>query len=46
METALIKSESQNTIAESKKISYEEFLDWCDEDSKLFYDNKSGVKIL
>jgi len=46
METALIESKIQTAIAESKKISYEEFLDWCDEDSKLFYDNKSGVKIL
>jgi len=32
METALIESKIQTTIAESKKISYEEFLDWCDED--------------
>jgi len=31
METALTESKIQNTIAESKKISYEEFLDWCDE---------------
>jgi hypothetical protein len=46
METALMESKLQKTIAESKKISYEEFLDWCDEDSKLFYDNKLGVKIL
>jgi Uma2 family endonuclease len=33
METTLIKSESKNTIAESKKMTYEEFLDWCDEDT-------------
>jgi hypothetical protein len=32
METALIESKIQTTIAESEKISYEEFLDWCDED--------------
>jgi Uma2 family endonuclease len=33
METALTESKIQTTIAESKKISYEEFLDWCDEDT-------------
>jgi Uma2 family endonuclease len=33
METALIESKIQTTIAESKKISYEEFLELCDEDT-------------
>jgi Uma2 family endonuclease len=33
METALIESKIQKTIAESKKMSYEEFIDWCDEDT-------------
>jgi Uma2 family endonuclease len=33
METALIESKIQKTIAESKKISYEEFLELCDEDT-------------
>ena len=33
METALTESKLQKTIAESKKISYEEFLDLCDEDT-------------
>ncbi|MDQ1316523.1 MAG: hypothetical protein QG641_1723 [Candidatus Poribacteria bacterium] len=46
MKTAPIESKLKKMIAKSKKISYEEFLNWCDEDSKLFYDNKSGVKIL
>jgi len=33
METALIESKIQTIIAESKKISYEEFLELCDEDT-------------
>ena len=33
METTLIESKIQTTIAESKKISYEEFLELCDEDT-------------
>jgi Uma2 family endonuclease len=33
METALIESKLQTTIAESRKMSYEEFLEWCDEDT-------------
>jgi Uma2 family endonuclease len=33
VETALIESNLQKTIAESKKISYEEFLELCDEDT-------------
>jgi len=33
MKTALIESKIQKTVAESKKISYEEFLDLCDEDT-------------